>query len=160
MPLSFLASAGECELCDAGFVEVAESFSNHAVELLLGSLSQREIEAIFMGEGKRDATVLRSVGAGEEARVVAVLHILSIGFENLRVSAGLEKNLAQHCEIMSEGGSEPQASPAVLIFITMFTSAFTCAALPEAPMWRREMLRSLRIGSARCKAASVPPVMR
>jgi hypothetical protein len=35
-----------------------------------------------MGEGECDAAVFCSVGAGEEAGVVAVLHVLSIGFES------------------------------------------------------------------------------
>jgi hypothetical protein len=106
-PFSFPASAGEGEFGDAGFVEVAKSFRNHAVELVLGGFGEWEVEAFFMGEGERDAAVFCSVGAGEEAGVVAVLHVLSIGFENLGVCAGLRKNFAQHGQIKPECGSEP-----------------------------------------------------
>jgi hypothetical protein len=81
--LSFPASAGEGEFSDAGFVEVTESFRNHAVKLVLGGFGEREMEAFFMGEGERDAAVLRGVGTGEEAGVVTVLHVLAIGFQNL-----------------------------------------------------------------------------
>ena len=73
----FFASAGESECSDTGLVEVAETFGNHAVVLFLGSLGKRKVEALLMGERERDAAVLRRVGAGEEAGVVAVLHVLA-----------------------------------------------------------------------------------
>ena len=44
--------------------------------------------------------------AGEEAGVIAILHVLAIGFENARVGTGLRENLAQHGEIEPERGSE------------------------------------------------------
>ena len=100
------ASVGESEFSDARFVEVAETFCNHAVVLLLGGLGEREVEALLMGEGEGDAAVLRRVGAGEEARVVAVLHVLAIGFKDAGVGTGLRKNFAQHGEIKPKGGSE------------------------------------------------------
>ena len=77
--------------------------------MLLGSFGEREIEPFFVGERERDATVLRGVGAGEKAGVVAVLHILTISFENPRVGTGLRENLAQHGEIKTECGSEAEA---------------------------------------------------
>jgi hypothetical protein len=57
------ASVGESEFSDARFVEVAETFCNHAVVLLLGGFGKREIEALLVGEGESDAAVLSRVGA-------------------------------------------------------------------------------------------------
>ena len=57
------ASVGESEFGDAGLVEVAETFSHHAVVLLFGCLGEREIETLLMGEGEGDAAVFRRVGA-------------------------------------------------------------------------------------------------
>ena len=88
-PLSFLTSAEESEFSDTGFIQVAEPLGNHAVELRSGGLSKREMETFFVGKCERDAAILRCMGAGEEAGVVAVLHILSVGFENLGVRASL-----------------------------------------------------------------------
>src|SRR5437870_9169634 len=53
--------------------------------------------------------------------------------------------------------ASPSAKPAVLIFITMLTSAFTLAASPAFPMKRTLDASSLSTGSAFRKAASAPP---
>jgi len=47
------------------------------------------------GDHECDPAVLRGVRAGEEAGVIAILHVLAIGFENARVRTGLRENLAQ-----------------------------------------------------------------
>ena len=62
-----------------------------------------------MGEREGDAAVLRRVGAREKAGVVAVLHVLAIGFEDAGVGTGLRKNFAQHGEIKPKGGSKSEA---------------------------------------------------
>jgi hypothetical protein len=41
--------------------------------------------------------------------VVTVLHILTVGFEDLGVGSGLEENLAQHREIETERRAESEA---------------------------------------------------
>src|SRR5436853_496730 len=51
----------------------------------------------------------------------------------------------------------PSANPAVLIFITMLTSAFTLAASPALPMKRTLEANSLSTGTAFRKAFSFPP---
>ena len=58
------------------------------------------------GDHECDPAALRGVRAGEEAGVIAILHVLAIGFENARVGTGLRENLAQHGEIKPERGSE------------------------------------------------------
>src|SRR5437764_1497328 len=53
--------------------------------------------------------------------------------------------------------ASPSARPAVLIFITMLTSAFTLAASPALPTNRTVEASSLSKGSAFRKAVSAPP---
>lgn len=57
----FFTPARKSKFSDAGFVEVAEAFGNHAVVLLLGGLREREIEALFVREGDGNTAVLRRV---------------------------------------------------------------------------------------------------
>ena len=76
--------------------------------MFLGGFGEREGEAFFVGEGERDAAVLRGVGAGEETGVVAVLHVLAVGLEHAGVGAGLRKHFAEHGEIKPERGSEAE----------------------------------------------------
>lgn len=54
----------------------------------------------------------------------------------------------------------PSARAAVLMFMTMFTSAFTWAALPISPVWERLMLMSSRMGLSLRKVSLSPPMMR
>ncbi len=78
---------------------------------------------------------LAACARGEEAGVLAVLHIFTVGFQHARVGAGLGKNFAQHREIETERvaqGRAPSARPAVLMFITMLTSAFDLGSFAGA----------------------------
>ena len=86
----------ERELGDAGFVEVAEAFGDHAVVLFLGCTRERQIETEIVREFERDSAVFRRMRGGEKAAVLAVLHVFAVGLEYARVRAGLRKNFAKH----------------------------------------------------------------
>src|SRR2546423_15049723 len=79
----------EGELGDAGLVEFAEPFCDHATVLLLGCARERQIKTGTTREIERDAAVLRRMCGGEKASVLAVLHIFAIGFEHARGRASL-----------------------------------------------------------------------
>ena len=86
----------EGELGDAGFVEIAEAFGDHAVVLFLGRARERQIEANAAREREGNAAVLGGVGGGKKAAVLAILHVFAVGLEHARVRAGLRKNFAKH----------------------------------------------------------------
>src|SRR5439155_23469804 len=69
----------EGEFGDSRFVELAQTFGDHAVVLFLGRARERQIEAGAVRELKRDSTVLRRVRGGEKAGMLAVLHVFAIG---------------------------------------------------------------------------------
>ena len=81
----------EGEFGDAGFVEVAEAFGDHAVVLVFGCARERQIETEFAREFERDPAVFGGVRGGEKATVLSVLHVFAVGFEHARVRAGLRK---------------------------------------------------------------------
>ena len=72
----------ERELGDAGFVELAEAFGDHAIVLFLGGARERQIEAEVAREIERDPAVFGGVSSGEKAAVLAVLHVFAVGFEH------------------------------------------------------------------------------
>ena len=74
----------EGELGDAGFVEVAEAFGDHAVVLFLCGARERQIEAEIAREFEGDPAVFGGVRCGEKAAVLAVLHVFAVGFEYAR----------------------------------------------------------------------------
>ena len=86
----------EGELGDAGFIELAEAFLDHAVVLFLGSVRERQIKTKLARECERDPAVFGGVRGGEKAAVLAVLHVFSVGFEHARVRTGLRENFSQH----------------------------------------------------------------
>src|ERR1017187_477670 len=49
------------------------------------------------------------MGRREETLMVAVLHVLAVGLENLRVGAGLREDLAQHRQVQPEGFAQTEA---------------------------------------------------
>ena len=99
----------EGEFGDAALVEATEAEGDHAVELLFGGAGERHGETGFRAEDPGDGGVFGGVSAGEEAGVVAVLHVLAVGLEDLRVGARLGKHFAQHGEIEPERGAEAEA---------------------------------------------------
>ena len=60
----------EGELGNAGFVELAEVFRDHAVVLSLRRAGERQIEAQAAREFGRDATIFGRVGGGEKQLVI------------------------------------------------------------------------------------------
>ena len=90
------AAIFERKLGDAGFVELAEAFGDHAVVLFLRGARERQIETEIAREFERDAAVFGGVRGGEKAAVLAVLHVFTVGFEHARVRTGLRKNFSQH----------------------------------------------------------------
>ena len=59
------------------------------------AVASGRVEAVFVGEGQRDAAVLGGVGGGEKHVVRAVLHVLAVGLEHAAVRAGFCEHLAQ-----------------------------------------------------------------
>ena len=122
----------EGQFGDARFVEFAETFRDHAVVLFLGGARERQIETDFLRQLERDAAIFGGVGGGEEAGVSR--------FCMSSPSVWSTREFAPVCEKTSRNivrsrpsaapSPRPSASPAVLMFITMLTSAFTWAALP------------------------------
>ena len=86
----------EGEFGDAGFVEIAEVFGDHAVVLFLRGQREWQVETEIAREFERDPAVFGGVRRGEKAAVFAVLHVFAVGFEHARMGAGLGKNLSQH----------------------------------------------------------------
>ena len=74
----------ERELGDAGFVEVAEVFGDHAVVLCLCGAREWQIEAEIARELECDPAVLGGVRGGEKAATLVVLHVFAVGFEYAR----------------------------------------------------------------------------
>ena len=97
------------EFGDAALVETTEAEGDHAVELLFGGAGERHGKAGFGAEDPGDGRVFGGVSPGEEAGVVAVLHVFAIGLEDLGISARLGKHFAQHGEIEPERGAEAEA---------------------------------------------------
>lgn len=77
--------------------------------MLVGSRRERGVDLLVLHEGEGDAGVLRGVGAGEEAGVIAVHHVLAIGDEHAGVCAGLGEDFHDLLEIVTEGGGEAEA---------------------------------------------------
>ena len=69
----------ERELGDAGFVEVAETFGDHAVVLFLGGARERQIETEIARELENDPAVFGCMRGGEKAATLAVLHVFAVG---------------------------------------------------------------------------------
>ena len=67
------------------------------------------LRSCFAAEAQGDAGVLGGVRGGEEAGVVAVLHVFAVGLEHARIGAGLGKDFAQHREIEPERVAEAEA---------------------------------------------------
>lgn len=86
----------ESEFGDAGFIELAEAGFGHFGVLLPGGFGEGEVEALGFGEGEGDAGIFGGVFCGEEAGVVAVLHIFAIGLEDARVGTGEGEDFAEH----------------------------------------------------------------
>ena len=86
----------ERELGDAGFVEFAEAFGDHAVVLFLCGAGEWQIEAESAREFESNPAVFGGVRSGEKAAVLAVLHVFAVGFEYARVRTGLRENFPQH----------------------------------------------------------------
>ena len=84
----------ECELGNAGFVEVREAFGDHAIVLFLRCAGERQIETEISREFERDPAVFRGVCRGEETRMVAVLHVSAVRLQHARRGASLRKNFA------------------------------------------------------------------
>ena len=79
-----LVATFEDELGDAGFVEVAEPFGDHAVVLALGCACERQIETEIAREFERDPLILGCVRGLDKAATLAVLHVFAVGFEYAR----------------------------------------------------------------------------
>src|SRR3954463_4052920 len=48
----------EGEFRDSGFIKFAQSLFHHAIVLLLGSCSQRQVQSFFLRQTQRDAGIL------------------------------------------------------------------------------------------------------
>lgn len=107
--IRFFASVGKCEFGDARLIKLSKFFRNHPVELLFSGLGLREVNPAFIAKRESDDAVLRCIGTGKEAGVVAVCISSPLVFQNLGVRTGLGKNLTKHCQIKPEGSPEPKA---------------------------------------------------
>ena len=89
------------------------------------------------------------MGRGEVALVVADDHVLAVRSSTRELAPVCENTVCSISRSRPNAAPSPRPSarPAVLMFITMLTRALTCAAVPAAPMYMREMLRLSRIGS-------------
>ena len=74
----------EGELGDAGFVELPRPSVIMRVVLFLCGACQRQIETRIVCGFERDPVVLGCVRGAEEAAVLVVLHVFSVGFEYAR----------------------------------------------------------------------------
>ena len=86
----------ESELGDSRFVELAQTFRDHALILVFGRLGQWEIKTELTPEVECDAAVFRGVRGGKETTVIAILHVFAIGFQDARVCARLREDFAKH----------------------------------------------------------------
>ena len=89
----------------------------------------------FLRQGQRDAAILGGVRRGEEAGVIAILHVLAIRLQHARAAPVWEKTSRTMARSSPSAAARPSpsASPAVLMFITILTSAFSFAACPARP---------------------------
>src|SRR5690242_4244629 len=87
------------EFGDPALVETAEAERDHALVLLFRCGGERQIEASLRAENPRDGGILGGMSPGKIAIVRAVLHVLAVGLQHLRVGAGLTEHFAQHFEI-------------------------------------------------------------
>src|SRR5437667_2410760 len=152
----------EGELGDAGFIELAQAVGDHAVVLLFRRTCERQIEAESARQVERDPTVFRSMRNREKATVLAVF-ISSPSVSNTREFAPVCENTSRSIVKSKPSAAprpSPSARPAVLMFITMLTSAFTFAASPALPMNRIFAASSFKIGSALWNVSSFPPHIR
>src|SRR3954469_10710381 len=92
----------ERELRDPAFIEITETECDHSLVLLLGRARERKMQAGLRTEDPRDGRIFRRMCCREKTRVVAILHVLAIGFQHLRICAGLQEHLPQHPEIEAE----------------------------------------------------------
>src|ERR1043166_94609 len=96
---ALLVAAFEGQLGNAGLVQFAQAFFLHAVELFLGGRGEWRVDLLLFREVERNAGIFRRVCRGEEAGVLAVLHVFAVGREHTGIGAGLGKNFAQHGEV-------------------------------------------------------------
>src|ERR1039457_7029830 len=85
----------EGQFRNARLVEFAQALGDHAVVLLLRRRSQGKLKALGLAELEGDAGVFGRVGRGEETGMVAVLHILAVRLEHLRVGSGLREDRSE-----------------------------------------------------------------
>src|ERR1041385_2120644 len=86
----------EGELSNAGFIQLAQRFRDHAIVLLFVRAREGKIETDTARERKCDPAVFRRMSRREKATVLAVLHVFAIGLKHARGGAGLPKHFAQH----------------------------------------------------------------
>src|SRR5712691_4550936 len=97
-----LMSTFEGKLGDAGLVQLAQTFRDHALVLFLGRAREQKLETELTRKFERDAAVFGRVRGGKEAAVVAVLHIFAISFQDARRRAGLRKDFTERFQIKSK----------------------------------------------------------
>ena len=72
----------ECELGDARFIELAQTFRNHRVVLFFRCPRKRQIETELFSKLQRDTAVFGGMGGGEKTTVIAILHVLAVGLQD------------------------------------------------------------------------------
>jgi len=119
------------------------------------AVANGKFKPFSLAQFQGDPGIFRRVRRREKTRMVAVLHVLAVGSQNLRRRAGLRKKSPRtiaRSRPSASASPSPSARPAVLMFITIFTSALTSAALPAEPTNRMDELSRSKIGRARSNA--------
>ena len=143
----------EGELGNARFIELAQTFRHHAIVLFLGRARERQIEAKLRASSRAMPLSLAACAA-EKKQLCSRFCISSPSVSSTREAAPVcEKTFATFPDPdrAQRRVPSPSANPAVLMFITMLTSAFTFAASPACQYSaRRTKLLQNRFGLAEC----------
>ena len=99
----------ESEFGDAGFVEFSEPTGDHFAILAERGGGQGQFQFELPSQAEGDAAVLGRMRGTEEARVIAVDHVLAVGGQNPGVGPGLAKHLHEGLKIEAQGSAQPES---------------------------------------------------
>ena len=91
-----LVTIGEGQLRNSRFIEFTQPHIDHFLKLFLCGCAQRKFLFGTLRQIQGDPRILGRVCCAEEARVIPLLHVLTIGLQYSGICASLAEHFAQH----------------------------------------------------------------
>ena len=153
----------ERKLGDAGFARSPRSSAINSVVLFLCGARERQIETEIAREFERDSAVPSRRARRRKSNCPRGFACLCRSVSSTREFAPVWEKTSRNIVRSRPAAAprpRPSASRAVLMFITILTSAFTLPASPALPTKQIWAASSFKIGSAFRNASSFPPHIR